>query len=132
MIESSIGAINTSAEKCEVSPIMRCGTRLGGNSQIKAGVAGDKKLKETGEYSFDQSEVDLVFLSTNQNKSRTFCNYFSSPTVATGISICYLLLFCAALFHSLFLQNLSAKCRLKIYTTPPKFQMTRATKSGNN
>ena len=67
-------------------------TGCGGDSQIKAGVAGDRKKTERnwGVF-FDQSETDLVFLSTNQNKSRTFCNYFSSPTVATGISICYVL-----------------------------------------
>ena len=71
---------------------MPCGAREGGDSQIKAGVqATKKKLTETGEYFFDQSEIDFVFLLTNQNKSRTFCNYFSSPTVATGISIWYVL-----------------------------------------
>lgn len=89
-------------------------TRWGGDSQIKAGVAGaKKKLKETGEYFFDQSETDLVFLSTNQNKSRTFCNYFSSPTVATGISICYVLASVLCSFISFAISSKSV-CKMSV------------------
>ena len=101
------------------------------------------KGRRCGRQKKNWKKLGSIFL-TNQNltsfssrpikiKAAHFVITFPPQPLRQGFRFAtYLLLFCAALFHSLFLQNLSAKCRLKISTTPPKFQMTRATKSGNN